>query len=169
MKDAGAPEKMEAIPSPAPTVVAWLGYGGLLPFLAAAIGSWLATAQAALWQQALLAYGAVILAFVGALHWAFAMAPDARAGRPTVGMYLWSTVPALAGWAALLLGLLPGRGRAFGMLLLMVAFLIHYQQDRRLAHLITLPDWYLLLRRRLTSVASLCLLVSALSVAASGA
>lgn len=165
MKYAGDPE-VKAGPNPVPTAVAWLGYGGLLPFLATASGSWLATAQVTFWQQALLAYGAVILAFVGALHWAFAMAADARAGRQTAIMYLWSKVPALAGWSSLLLGLLPGRGRAFGMVLLMVAFLIHYQQDRRLAQRITLPDWYLPLRRRLTTVASICLLSCALSVAA---
>ncbi len=161
-----ADPEVKAVPDTAPAAVVWLGYGGLLPFLATASGSWLDAAQAALWQQALLAYGAVILAFVGALHWAFAMATDARTGRPTTAMYLWSTVPALTGWAALLLGLLPGRGRAFGMVLLMVAFLFHYQQDRRLAQLITLPEWYLPLRRRLTTVASICLLASALSVAA---
>jgi len=165
VNDAGVPEKT-ATSNTAPSAVAWLGYGGLLPFLATASGSWLDPARAALWQQALLAYGAVILAFVGALHWAFAMATDARSGRPTAMMYWWSTAPALTGWVALLLGLLPGRGRAYGMLLLMVAFLIHYQQDRRLAQLITLPDWYLPLRRRLTTVASICLLASALSVAA---
>ena len=53
MKNASDPE-VKADPNPVPTAVAWLGYGGLLPFLATASGSWLATAQVTFWQQALL-------------------------------------------------------------------------------------------------------------------
>ena len=56
-----------------PQRVALLGYGGLLPFIATAFGSVLDGAHAALWLDALHAYGAVILSFVGALHWGFAM------------------------------------------------------------------------------------------------
>ena len=58
------------------------------------------------------------------------------------------------------------RGNRRKLLDFKVAFLIHYQKDRRLAQRITLPDWYLPLRRRLTTVASICLLASTLSVAA---
>ena len=59
-------------PAPIPGPVAWLGYGGLLPFGALAL-LLLDGARSALWWPALLAYGAVILSFVGALHWGFAM------------------------------------------------------------------------------------------------
>lgn len=66
-----------ALPTALPISVAWLGYGGLLPFVAlAGIGWWAPGTPlwgTPLWGTALLAYGAVILSFVGALHWGFAM------------------------------------------------------------------------------------------------
>ena len=66
------PSSSPILPTALPTSVAWLGYGGLLPFVAlAGIGWW--APGTPLWGTALLAYGAVILSFVGALHWGFAM------------------------------------------------------------------------------------------------
>lgn len=139
----------------APDHVAWLGYGGLLPFALTALGTLLDPARRELWQQALLAYGALILSFVGALHWAFAMgANEDRQARP---LYLWSVVPALAGWVALLLPLLLAQGSVLAAALLILAFVAHYLQDKRLARLHPLPAWYLPLRLRLSSVACLCL------------
>ncbi len=135
-----------------PPLVAWLGYGGLLPFAAAALGTLLDPTHRVLWQQALLGYGAVILSFVGALHWAFAMREDEAAAGP---LYLWSVVPALAGWAALLLPLLLTHGAVLGAVLLIGAFGAHYGQDRRLARRLTLPPWYLPLRLHLSIGASL--------------
>ncbi len=138
-----------------PPYVAWLGYGGLLPFALSALGTLLDPTSRALWQQALLAYGALILSFVGALHWAFAMrTEDETQAR---GLYLWSVVPALAGWLALLLPLLLPRGAIAAAALLIIAFGAHYLQDKRLARQQPLPAWYLPLRLRLSSVACLCL------------
>lgn len=51
----------------------------------------------------LLSYGAVILSFVGALHCGFAMAHPATAEQGVSGMYVWSIMPALVGWVALLI------------------------------------------------------------------
>ncbi|MDP3702577.1 MAG: DUF3429 domain-containing protein [Hylemonella sp.] len=146
---------MSSAGSRLPPSVAWLGYGGLLPFALTALGTLADPARRELWQSALLAYGAVILSFVGALHWAFAMnANDERQARP---LYVWSVVPALAGWLALLLPLLLARGAVPAALLLILAFIAHYVQDQRLARRHPLPGWYLPLRLRLSSVACLCL------------
>ncbi len=134
-----------------PTVVAWLGYGGLMPFLALAAASWLDPAHGAIWVPGLLGYGAVILSFVGALHWAFAMTHPQLQGAPNHAVYLWSVVPSLLGWAALMM--VPKAGAT----LLIAGLLAHYRQDLRLARVIELPAWYLPLRLRLTVVASLCL------------
>ncbi len=138
-----------------PAAVAWLGYGGLLPFALTALGTLLDPTSRALWQQALLAYGALILSFVGALHWAFAMRTEDE--TQTRVLYLWSVVPALAGWLALLLPLLLPRGAVAAAALLIIAFGAHYLQDKRLARLHPMPGWYLPLRLRLSSVACLCL------------
>ena len=83
-----------------PAPAAWLGYGGLLPFIAMAAGSWLDAKHSAAWQQAQVGYGAVILSFVGALHWAFAMRGPTENGAALAQLYVWSVMPALAGWVA---------------------------------------------------------------------
>lgn len=137
--------------SPRPSVVAWLGYGGLLPFVALALASAADPARSPTWVAALLAYGAVILSFVGALHWAFAMTHPQLHGAPNPALYLWSVVPALLGWVALLLP--PPAGAT----LLIAGLLAHYRQDLRLCRVIAMPDWYLPLRLRLTAVAGLSL------------
>ncbi len=134
-----------------PTVVSWLGYGGLLPFVGTALLCWLEPGQRSWWTEMLLTYGAVILSFVGALHWGFAMVHPATAGRPMNGMYAWSVMPSLLGWAALLVA------PAAGATLLIAGFLVQYRQDLRLARVLPLPAWYLPLRLQLTVVACLCL------------
>jgi hypothetical protein len=140
--------------TPTPRRVALLGYGGLLPFIATALGSVLDGSHAPFWLDAQIAYGAVILSFVGALHWGFAMLAADLDDAERDARYLWSVIPALMAWPALLLsGVLAGA-------LLVAGCLLHYWQDRRLLRRCALPAWYLPLRGRLTGVACLCLIVS---------
>lgn len=137
--------------APYPKSTARLGYGGLLPFLVLPAVAWLDPHHALWWLEALSAYGAVILTFVGALHWAFAMTlPELPPSRRTA-LYIWSTLPALIAWPSLML--IP----AAACPLLIIGFVLHLVQDRRLVHIADLPDWYLPLRLRLTTVASLAL------------
>lgn len=140
-----------------PGAVAWLGYGGLVPFLGLAAASVLDENHAVYWADGLFAYGAIILSFVGALHWGYALSPGAsssaavRARRNAC--FAWSVVPALIAWLALLLP------PTLASLLLIAGFSVHYRQDRRLAAVASLPAWYLSLRLRLSLVACLCLAV----------
>lgn len=146
------PAESQLAPQPMPRMVAWLGYGGLLPFIGLMMASMFDLPRSGAWQQGLLNYGAVILSFVGALHWGFAMG-NLPMGAGTRGLsFAWSVVPALLAWLALLLD--PFAGSA----LLAAGFAVHYLQDRRLARDIALPHWYLPLRLRLSLVAALCLL-----------
>lgn len=145
-----------------PRHVAWLGYGGLVPFVGLAAASLLGVEPRAA-SLALLAYGAVILSFVGALHWAFAMLLPQLAVMRRTWMYAWSTVPALMAWCALLLE------PRVGSVILVMAFAVHYLQDRRLSVQGLLPAWYLPLRLRLSTVAIVCLLAPGLKAAATGA
>lgn len=144
-----------------PRSVAWLGYGGLLPFLFLAPASIFDQNHASYWADGLFAYGAIILSFVGALHWGYALSLDAsitdaeRARRDA--WFAWSVVPALMAWLALLLPHL------LSSLLLIVGFIAHYRQDRRLAAAAGLPAWYLPLRLRLSVVACLFLALGGLS------
>ena len=152
-------------PAGLPPSVALLGYGGLLPFAALALLLVLGGAHRALWWQALLAYGAVILSFVGALHWGFAMVLRGLGAAQRQGLWLWSVVPALLAWPAVLWAA-PGAA-----LLLVAGFAAHRQRDWRLVAQTgaALPPWYLGLRTRLTLVACLCLLVGAGALVRAGA
>ena len=137
-------------PAPLPRPVAWLGYGGLLPFLGLAAAV-LLQVEEGLARAALVAYGAVILSFVGALHWGFAMTATGLDEAGRTRLFAWSTVPALVAWPALLA---PSNVAA---MILMAGFIAHYLQDRRLARHQPLPAWYLPLRLQLSSVACLSL------------
>ncbi len=138
----------------APRSVAWPGYGGLLPFAVLALACLLD--GAAPWRFALLSYGALILSFVGALHWGCAISAGALTERQRNACFLWSVVPALLAWATFFLE--PGAASV----LLAAGFIAHYLQDRQLARYAGLPPWYLPLRLRLTAVACVCLLAAGL-------
>lgn len=144
-----------------PRAVAWLGHGGLLPFIGLAALVVLDRAHAAVWSDALAGYGAVILSFVGALHWGVAMSAPALTAAQRQQAFAWSVVPALLAWPATVFA-----GSAASVLLVL-GFAAHLAQDHRLATLAELPAWYLPLRVRLTAVACMGLLVNA-GVAAFG-
>jgi len=77
-----------------PKSAVWLGWAGVLPFGLLAAGTWLAP-----WRdpaaQAFLAYGAVILSFLGGVRWGRAMACGASAGQ-----FAASVLPSLWAWLA---------------------------------------------------------------------
>ena len=88
-----------------------------------------------------MAYGAVILSFVGAVHWGLLLqSTAARATRALVAGIL----PSLAGWIALLL---PDR---YGLTLLVVAFGAFWLYEHRILGEDALPGAYLQLRRSLS-------------------
>lgn len=134
-----------------PVTVAWLGYGGLLPFVALMPASLIDHHHAALWSDALYAYGAIILSFIGALHWGLAMSLSELSESQRSSQFIWSVVPALIAWPAVLFS------PPLAAPLLVMGFIAHYLQDLLLARRATLPGWYLPLRLRLTSVAVVCL------------
>jgi len=139
--------------SKCPTEVVWLGYGGLLPFIGLAIAGVVDPLHSPRYAQALMGYGAVILSFVGALHWGFAMTAGAARAQAHRRAFVWSVMPALMAWAAIVL---QGAG---GVLILVAGFLLQLSQDVRLARPAALARWYLPLRWRLTVVAVGCLVV----------
>jgi hypothetical protein len=134
-----------------PPAAAWLTLAGIIPFAAATLGSFLSGPLGSFAAFALLAYGAVILSFLGGIHWGLAIArPDPSFARLGLGV-----LPSLIGWTALLLG-----GR-FGLLLLALAFLLVFLLDRQLTREGRAPPWFPKLRLPPTAAVVLCLLVAA--------
>lgn len=136
-----------------PPAAAWLTLAGIVPFAAAALGSFLSGPLGPFAASALLAYGAVILSFLGGLHWGLAIA---RA-EPSFARLGLGVVPSLVGWTALLLGGRPG------LLLLALAFLLVFLLDRRLTRNGMAPPWFMKLRLPPTAAAVLCLLAAAVA------
>ncbi len=118
-----------------------LGYAGVLPFLPALALLWLPPGDVTTWvQKSLLAYAAVILSFVGALHWSAAL--DSHERRTAAARLGFSVLPALIGWLGLL------APPAAGFMLMMTGFIIAYLVDQRwwLQH-----RWFLRLRGHLSA------------------
>lgn len=122
----------------------WLGIAGLLPcfFLAALAG--LAPQWRVVVHMPLVAYGAVILAFVGALHWGIALMLSGASDRQRSFLMAWSAVPVGLAWAAVLLPV------GIDLALLVAAFWVHFAFDYQLSRNQPLPYWYLPLRLVLT-------------------
>lgn len=138
----------QSLPQILPRHVAWLGYGGLLPFVGLVALARFDPHHTLAWSDALAGYGAVILSFIGALHWGVAMSAAGLDAVQRRHAFLWSVVPALlAGSVA--------------PLILVLGFVVHFVMDKMLARHAELPAWYLPLRLRLTAVACLCLLLNA--------
>ena len=135
-----------------------LGYAGLLPFAAAAV---LALLGPSAWRgfasQALAAYGAVILSFLGAVHWGLALraaGDEAPAAWPRLGL---GVAPALVAWVALLLP------RGAGLALLAVSVVAIAAVETAAARRGLVPRSYLGLRWPLSLGAGACLALGALA------
>lgn len=132
-----------------PLAAIGLGAAGLLPFLAGLLGT-LAPSLAIVGPEGLLGYGAVILSFLGGVHWGLAMMRG-DAGWRALGA---SVVPSLVGWAALLAG---GRAGLFGLAVAFAALLVYDLGEIRAGRA---PGWYAALRWPLTAIVCLCTAVA---------
>jgi hypothetical protein len=140
----------EAVLSPG-TWALRLAYAGLVPFVMGAALVWLVRADAhAYVALALSAYAALILSFLGGIHWGLAM----RQAPTDTSALVWGIVPALVAWPAVLMP--PDAGLAIHGVMLLVCYLV----DRRLYPLHGLGAW-LTLRFRLSAIAALACFLGA--------
>ena len=135
-----------------PLSVALMGYGGLVPFIGLAVLSNVEPMHGVMYRGALLLYGAVILSFVGAVHWGVALVDPRLTASDRSALYLWSVVPALIGWFSYIFAPITAA------LLLILGFVFQYWSDLRWVRVVSWPSWYLALRLRLTVVAAVFLL-----------
>lgn len=151
-----SPDRPLDRPLPAPARL--LGPAGLIPFAGLAIGVWAGWPSAG---PALAAYGATILAFLGAVHWGLALAAPVAApmdapGREQAvewGRLGLGVVPALVAWVALLLPL------ATGLALLAGGILATAIAETMAARAGLVPRAYLGLRWLLSTGAATALLL----------
>ncbi len=144
---------LDGVPVPA----RWLGFGGLVPFYLALAALW-SNPQAEGFALAVqLCYAAVILSFLGAVHWGRALASPEQQDWHVLG---WSVVPALLGWlAAAWMEPVPA------FVLLIVGFWAAFVVDMRAVAAGRFPAWYPALRRPLSALVVLALALSLLAVA----
>lgn len=131
-----------------------LGYAGLIPLVGLALLVWLVTPDLQAWVAlALAAYAALIVSFLGGIHWGIgwsqmAQAPDSKTH------FVWGVVPSLLAWPGLVMP--PYAGLAWLGLVLIVCYAV----DRRLYRQAGLGVW-LKLRFRLSAVAALSCFIAA--------
>jgi hypothetical protein len=142
---------------PLPQGLAALGYAGLLPFVACVLAIALLEGEARAGEvRALVAYGAVILSFLGAVHWGLLLR-EADAASPRVRLAI-GVLPSLLAWAALLL---PDRQ---ALALLVVAVGGFWLYEHRVVGAALLPTGYLDLRRHLSLAVCALLTLGLLAV-----
>lgn len=145
-----------------PIVAVALGVAGLLPFLGCTVGILLFPREVPVPRlvAALIDYGAVILAFLGGVHWGFALEPAPALVEPTRPAtdrkrLALGVVPALIGWAALLVPLVSSPLVAIALLIVGFAVTTLVEQQAQRAG--SIPAGYMALRWVLSAIVVLCL------------
>ncbi len=157
-----------------PPLALLLGLGGLVPFLACGLGS--VTAGGAVPPDrallALIEYAAIILSFLGAVHWGLALAAPAQDHAASARPMPWHSgvegarlalgvLPALLGWGALLVSV--AAAPAIALALLIAGFLATTAVEARGARDGLVPAGYMRMRWLLTLVVVLVLALVLLS------
>lgn len=158
LKKGGSGNKEEIYEQPT-AVLKWLGATGLIPFwafsplskhLPVEIFSDAVIANAPFIQ---LCYGALIISFLGGVHWGGAMNSRDSANEK-VKRYVWSVVPSLLAWPTLLLPIPIAVGSQIAILLVV------WWVDVWAASKSFVPKWYLSLRLPLTMFACMALVMT---------
>lgn len=156
-----------------PALAVLLSLAGLLPFIACALFAVSVREPiGTIWLRALIFYGALILSFLGGVHWGLALAGERI--DPACGLdgtehhrvrFGLGVVPSLIGWAALLSTLLLSPEVALAILI--AGFIATVLGEARLKGGELLPSGYLWLRWAMTVVV-VVILVTVLVLRLSG-
>ena len=116
-----------------------LGYAGVLPVAGLLVLAW----GDAAWQQQALnlasVYGALILSFLGGIHWGFA-----TSGFTSAKHFFVSVIPSLWAWVAL------ASPDLYNLIGIIFGLILFFSYEKHSAVTSRLPIWYLPLRARLT-------------------
>jgi hypothetical protein len=141
-----------------PGAALFLGLAGLIPFAAGALSLWapLGPLVPALGLHLIIAYGAIILSFLGGIRWGTAIGPydSSRQGLEFAASVLGS----LAGLAAVFIPPIPA------LSLLIAGFLMQALWDVTSVEAGRLPGWFGKLRMLLTAGAVISLTAALIAV-----
>ena len=142
-----------------PSSAGWLGGLGAAPFIGLAGATpFLVGSARMLVARALVAYGAIILSFLGGVHWGLAIGPERGSERGKLpARLILSVIPSLAGWTALLFA------ETTGLFILAAAIATMLWVDVRATRLGQAPQWYPKLRIPLTVAVVAALLFGAMA------
>ncbi|WP_421785633.1 DUF3429 domain-containing protein [Hyphobacterium sp.] len=135
-----------------------LGIAGLIPFVGLAVyATVLNTPSAAIAGTLLLAYGAVILSFLGGSRWGAEI--HRRPDVPSPAILCLAMLPSLTGWAAMIVAVVATAAPAYWLLVL--AFVMQMLWDMTAIRNGTFPRWYMPLRIGLTVIVAASLIAAA--------
>ncbi len=151
-----------------PPIALLLGAAGLIPFVLGSLGALSLEGDGA--RMALLglsAYGAVILSFLGGVHWGLGLAAgvdqSVRAQRSRFGL---GVVPSLIGWTGLLVTFV-GLPKT-GLLVLVAGFVVTTIAESRASRAGLVPGGYMGLRWVLSVIVVVCLVSVSVVLALGG-
>ena len=134
-------------------IIYCLSYGGLLPFVICIVGINFGSKELSSYSMiGFISYGAVILSFVGAVHWGFLLKSDSIQRQ---GLLLSiSVLPGLIAWLALISPV------SVALFILAAAYplLFIYEKKSELNQL--LPAWYMSMRIKLTCIVTVLTLIT---------
>jgi hypothetical protein len=147
------------------TIARTLGYAGLVPFVALALGCAVPSlGKALLWlgdesaqKAALRTYGAIIVSFMAALHWAYGVVAPWREPQHSAKVLAWSVFPALVAWFATW-----AMAPRPALIVLATCLVGVLYVDHCLKGEPWFPPWFWPLRVQLTAVSSLSLVLVAI-------
>jgi hypothetical protein len=144
--------------SSVPSAATWLGGLGIIPFVGLSLATPFASdVLKAQLSFALLAYGAIILSFLGGIHWGLAIAAVPQSDNTLWRRIALSILPSLVAWVALL------TSSSIGFLVLAAAFVAMLVVDIRASRMHEAPAWYPKLRWPLSCGAVAALLLGTFS------
>jgi hypothetical protein len=138
-----------------PPLAVVLGAAGLIPFMVLGLGAVSANPVNSLAAaEQLVGYGAVILAFLGGVHWGFTLGEtgDGKAARARLAL---GVVPSLIGFIAIFLAI--GVHPVLSLIVLIAGFIGTLVVEIRAQSRDLMPSGYLALRMALTALVVLIL------------
>ncbi len=140
-----------------PFSAGFLGVLGLIPFIC--LTCWMVFKLDLGVEVSFLlrAYSAVILSFLGGVHWGIAIQNSLLESRPSTKLSLHltlSVIPSLLGWVGLFASELAG------FCTIIVGFVLILAIDLRIAQISVMPEWYPRLRKPLTVIVVGCLVIA---------